>query len=361
MMSIRTAASILVLSLLVLPGCGSSGPETIDEFIDETAPSGSRGVVAVADGESLVHCDGWGTPDGNLGTALDCDTVVDVMSMTKQFTAAAILKLQMLGMLEVSDSIGDYLGPVPDDKHAITIEHLLTHTSGFVDQLGHDYDPMVRDELVSAAMASTLGAEPGSVYAYSNLGYSLLAAIVEIASGTDFEDFLRWHLFMPAGMSSTGYRLPDWDKLEVAVEYDRHGRSQGTPLDHEWADDGPWWNLRGNGGLLSTAEDMYRWHLALRGDGILGPTAKSALFKPRVREEPHETHYGFGWVITDFDGRPSAWHNGGNTRSYGELLRTIDGEAMVFWVATQAVSDEGQWDMGELGAGLTDGILSRLP
>ena len=80
-----------------------------------------------------------------------------------------------------------------------------------------------------------------------------------------YEEFLAEQLFEPAGMTQTGYVLPEWDPEDVAVEYDAQGRPQGRPYDHPWAADGPFWNLRGNGGMLSSARDMYRWQLALAG------------------------------------------------------------------------------------------------
>lgn len=357
-----TAESIALLAFIVVPlaGCAPAGPATIGSFVEETAPDGSRGVVVAANGDELVMCDGWGPVGQAEGVEFDCDTVVDVMSMTKQFTAAAVLKLHMLGKLDVTDPIDAYLEQVPADKQAITIQQLLTHTSGLTEGLGNDYDPVTRDQLVAAATASPLQTEPGTTYAYSNLGYSLLAAIIEIASGTGYEQFLAEHLFHPAGMTSTGYVLPDWGIRNVAIEYDSEGVAQGSPLDHPWAADGPWWNLRGNGGLLSTARDMYRWHVALLGSDILDKNAKSQLFEPRVREAPDDTHYGYGWVIAEHGDHTLAWHNGGNDLAYGELARTTDGAVMLFWVTTQAVSNPGGWNFEESGPDLTEGILSRL-
>lgn len=353
---------LLVIGLVSLVGCdgGPTGPDSIEGFVEKTVPERSRGVVVAAQKDELILCKGWGSSDKAGDVPLDCDTVVDIMSMTKQFTAAAVLKLQMLGELDVTDPIGEHLDGVPEDKQGITVEQLLTHTSGLVDGLGEDYEAVTRDELVVNAMESELQSRPGESYAYSNLGYSLLAAIVETASGVGYEEFVAEHLFLPAGMTSTGYVLPDWDKLDVAIEYDDQGRPQGRPLDHPWAADGPYWNLRGNGGLLSTARDMFRWHVALRGDDILDAAAREQLFKPRVREEPDDTYYGYGWVLTEHDDVPVAWHNGGNAHSYGELARTPDGQAMLFWVTTQTVSTDGDWNFEDLGPDLTEGILTRL-
>ncbi|MBB5910486.1 serine hydrolase domain-containing protein [Actinoalloteichus hymeniacidonis] len=323
-------------------------------------PEQSRGILIAAQSDELTVCQGWGFANEEDQVPFGCDTVVDVMSMTKQFTAAAVLKLQMRGELSVDDPISDYFDHVPVDKRAITVEHLLTHTSGLAGGLGDDYEPVMRDELIDRAMDSTLQSAPGTVYAYSNLGYSLLAAIVEMASASGYEAFLVEHLFTPAGMTSTGYVLPDWNQADIAIEYDADDAAQGRPTGRPWAEDGPYWNLRGNGGLLSTARDMFRWHVALLEDDVLNQDAKSQLFEPHVREEPEDTHYGYGWVITELDGQTAAWHNGANANAYGEIARTPDGRAMVFWISTQAISDQGQWDFEELGPELTEGTFTRL-
>jgi CubicO group peptidase (beta-lactamase class C family) len=348
------------LSLAPLAGYGHGDRATIEAFIRDSVPKDSRGVVVAAQGDTRVLCEGWGSADETSGLAFDCDTVVDVMSMTKQFTAAAILKLQMLGGMDVSEPIGNYLDQVPADKREITVQQLLIHSSGLVNSLGGDYEPVTRDDLVDAALNSPLQAAPGTSYAYSNLGYSLLAAIVEHASGSGYEPFLAEHMFTPAGMTSTGYVLPAWSTLNIAIEYDAQGIGQGRPFDHPWAEDGPYWNLRGNGGMLSTAQDMFRWHVALLGNDVMDDDAKSQLFEPRVREEPDDSYYGYGWVIFDYNDELLAWHNGGNNHSYGEIARTPDGTAMLFWVTTQAVSDRDGWNFEELGPEFTEGLLERL-
>jgi CubicO group peptidase (beta-lactamase class C family) len=294
--------------------------------------------------------------------AAGCDTVYDVMSMTKQFTAAAILKLETMGELRVSDRIGTHLGAVPRDKRRITLHHLLTHTSGLIDSLGGDYEPLSREQMLAGALDSKLRSRPGESHYYSNLGYSVLAAIVEKASGMGYEEFLAEHLFAPAGMTQTGYVLPRWTPGRVAVEYDPRGRPRGKPFDHPWADDGPYWNLRGNGGLLSTARDMFRWHLALERNEVLGRAAKRKLFKPHVREQPGgDSYYGYGWVITR-PGRSGrvAWHNGGNGLSYGELTRLLGRGVMVFWVTNQYRSKAGRWNFERLGPRLTEGVARRV-
>ena len=334
--------------------------EVVD-FLDRVLPDGASGTLVAADRDGVVLCQGFGMADREARTPATCDTVYDIGSVTKQFTAAAVLKLQMQGRLRVDDPIGRFLGPVPPDKAGITVEHLLTHTSGLAPSLGDDYERLTRAGLVTQAMAAPLRSTPGSTYRYSNLGYSLLAAIVQKASGMAYERFLADHLWQPAGMTSTGYVLPPWRLADVAVEYDARGRSHGRPFDHPWAASGPWWNLRGNGGLLSTANDMWRWHRALRRATVLDRRSISALFRPRVLEEPGgETSYGYGWVLQDTPLGPVAWHNGGNGLSYAELARVLGTGVMVFWVSNRVRDRDRGWDLQRLGSRITGGTLLRL-
>ena len=336
--------------------------QPISRFLDRTLPRGASGTLLAARGGELAHCRGFGMADRERRVAAGCDTVYDVMSITKQFTAAAILKLEMLGRLRLSDPITRLLGPAPADKRGITIHHLLTHTAGLVDAIGDDYDRVSRDALVRRALASELRSRPGAEYRYSNVGYSLLAAIVEEASGMDYEEFLAAHLFAPAGMTDTGYVLPDWAPGQVAVEYDPRGDAHGRPFDHPWADDGPYWNLRGNGGMLSTARDMFRWHLALEGDEILDERAKSKLFEPYVLEqEGGDSHYGYGWVVLpDSELGPIAWHDGGNGWSFAMLTRLLDDGTTVFWATNHFRDADAGWNLAQLEPELTKGIARRL-
>jgi CubicO group peptidase (beta-lactamase class C family) len=309
----RVFGCALIAVLALALAAPAQADRSIERFLDATLPHGTSGTaVAVRDGR-IVHCEGFGRGGS-------CDTVYDLMSMTKQFTAAAILKLEMQGRLRTSDPMERYVGPVPEDKRAITLHQLLTHTSGLTEGLGDDYDVLSR------------------------------------------EQFLAAHLLRPAGMTQTGYVLPAWRRGLVAVEYDERGRSRGRPFDHPWAADGPYWNLRGNGGLLSTARDMVRWHRALEGDAILSRRAKRKLFKPRVPIPAVEGYEGFraayGWAVSRTASGRMVTHSGGNGWSYGVVARFLDEGVMVFWISNRATR-AGRWDLQALARKLTLGISAR--
>ena len=368
----RSPVAVLI-TVLALAACGNGSQDpaapateprrvdpSVEEFLDHTLPDEASGtVVAARDGE-IAHCRGFGLADREAKVAAGCDTAYDIMSMTKQFTAAAILKLEMMGKLSVSDPMSEFLGPVPDDKRAITVHHLLTHTSGLTEGLGGDYVALSREEMLDGALESELRSAPGTEYSYSNLGYSILAAIVEKASGTSYERFLASHLFEPAGMRQTGYVLPAWKPDQVAVEYDENGEPKGKPFDHPCAEDGPYWNLRGNGGMLSTARDMFRWHAALEGDQVLSESAKDKMFESHVpEEEGGDSYYGYGWVVSPTDEGRIVWHDGGNGWSLGVMAMFPDQDVMVFWVSNHAYKD-GEWNLEDLEQKLTLGIAERV-
>ncbi|TDD96475.1 class A beta-lactamase-related serine hydrolase [Actinomadura rubrisoli] len=332
---------------------------SVQGFLDAALPKGPGGTAVAARDGRLLHCKGFGLADREKAVPARCDTAYDIMSITKQFTAAAIMKLEMMGELRVSDPIGDHVGPVPPDKRGITLHHLLTHTAGLDDGAGgDDYDPVSRDGMLGIVLKSRLQSAPGAEFHYSNLGYSVLAAIIEKVSGLPYERFLATHLFAPSGMRRTGYVLPRWRPDQIAVEYDEHGKPQGRPNEHPWAADGPHWFLRGNGGVLSTPRDMFRWHRALEGNAVLSAGAKRKMFKPRVyigARQGFKLHYGYGWAVTRGDGSRIVLHDGGNDWGYGDFARYLDHRVMVFWISNYAHQD-GEWNLEDHATELTRGI-----
>ncbi|HEV2845675.1 MAG TPA: serine hydrolase domain-containing protein, partial [Thermoanaerobaculia bacterium] len=295
----------------------------LDRLMSRLEAFGFSGALLVARDGRIVLEKGYGFADREKGVPFTAGTVFDIGSITKQFTAAAIVKLEMEGKLKVTDPLSKHFEGVPEDKRGITLHHLLTHSAGLVDILGGDYEEMPRDRLVGEALASKLLWPPGTGYEYSNLGYSLLAIVVEKVSGQPYEAFLQERVLTPAGLTMTGYRGPKWDLAKLAHGYSRRG-PWGTPLDHAWAPDGPWWNLRGNGGILSTVGELYKWHRALEGEAILSKEAKAKYQAPHVAEGGG-THYGYGWSIAKTSrGTTLVSHNGGNGIFAADFHRYVD-------------------------------------
>ena len=308
----------------------------IDDYMTHLEGYGFAGALLVAKDGQVVLAKGYGLADRERRIRVTPDTVFDIGSITKQFTATAILQLEARGRLKVTDPIGKYFPDVPPDKRAITLHHLLTHTSGLRSDFGGDYDPVPRDEIVRRALTEPLLSKPGERFHYSNAGYSLLASIVELLMGRGYEDFLSRNLFQPAGMLHTGYRLPQWRREDVARGY-VDGERRPATLDEPWAADGPWWNLRGNGGIHSTIWDMYRWHVALEGEAILPAEEKAKLTKPYVPQgEGSKLSYAYGWGVATTQRKTRlVTHNGGNGIFEAEFRRYLD-EGTVIFIASNA-------------------------
>ncbi|HWM95262.1 MAG TPA: serine hydrolase domain-containing protein [Thermoanaerobaculia bacterium] len=327
--------AVAVLTLAATPAMPADGVRTplgekLDAHMSRLEAYGFSGSLLVARGGEVILHKGYGFADAQRKVPFTSDTAFDVGSITKQFTATAILKLEMQGKLSVTDPISKWFEGVPEDKKGITLHHLLTHSAGLEDIFGDDYEEMPRNRLVKTALESKLLWAPGTRYRYSNAGYSLLATVVELASGKPYEVYLQESLWKPTGMTRTGYRLQEKGPLAHGVVGDRE--DWGTPLDKAWAPDGPWWNLRGNGGVLSTTGDLYKWHQALEGEKILSKEAKAKMFTPHVPEdEEGRSHYGYGWAIMKTArGTRLVSHNGGNGIFNADFRRyTDDGVVLI--------------------------------
>lgn len=297
---------------------------------------GFSGALLVSDGTHLLHkC--YGLADRANAVACDEQTAFDIGSVTKQFTGAAILKLEMQGRLSVADRIDRFLTDAPPDKRGITVHQLLTHSGGLPPAVGDDYEALSREAFVSRVWATPLRRQPGTSYEYSNVGYSLLAAIVEVVTGQAYEQYLREHLFAPAGMMHTGYRLPAWAATQVAVGY-RDETAWGKPNEKPWGPAGPYWNLLGNGGIISTTGDLYRWHQALLGEAILSQSAKTKYYTRHIEEGAGAgTYYGYGWALFPTPRNTTlVTHNGGNGFFFADVLRYLDERVTVILLTNAA-------------------------
>ncbi|HEX5043866.1 MAG TPA: serine hydrolase domain-containing protein [Candidatus Polarisedimenticolaceae bacterium] len=328
-----------------------------DAWLAEWAQAGFSGVVLAARDGKLVLAKGYGMADREGGTPFRVDSVFSIGSVTKQFTAAAILRLEQDGKLSAQDPITKFYPDAPADKRAITLHQLLTHTAGLDSDFAGDYDPVDRDAYVGRIFASKLRSAPGTTHHYANAGYSLLAAVVEKASGMPYETYLREKLFLPAGMKETGYRQPAWPAPRVAVGY--RGKDRwGTILEKTWLPDGPGWALRGNGGIHTTLADMVRWERVLEGDGnLLSAASRRKMFTAWVPEQPGgESFYGYGWATfaSPRGGRLIA-HDGGNGIFSFDFRRYVDDGLLVltFSNASDSKAFRLTEDVARLALGLT--------
>lgn len=204
---------------------------------------------------------------------LPADAVFDAGSLTKLFTAAAIYTLVQDGRLKLDDRLGDIFPDAPEDKRNISVAQLVSHRSGITNLLGaqaralsqgewsvegYDYAPLTKAEFFRRLWRSKLDFAPGTDESYSNTGFALLAAIVEQVSGQLYEAYVRSHVFQPLGMTATGYVL-DRGKRPIAQECAKGAKAWGDPIHRGVWDRGVSWNLMGNGGMLTTLDDLDKW------------------------------------------------------------------------------------------------------
>ncbi len=338
----------------------ASDGDDLDTYLTDIETGGFSGVIAVRDGD-VITTRAYGVADRENDVPVDAETVFDIGSITKQFTGAAILRLEMDGLLSVNDPLGDHVPGLPDDKGAITLHQLLTHTAGLPHGFGPDDQPIGRSEFLTLVAATPLASDPGERYEYSNVGYALLAAVIEFETGGPYEEYLRTALFEPAGMFDTGYLLPDWDDHTIAVGYDHaSGARFGRPNEQLWDVDGPYWNLLGNGGILSTGADMLRWDAALLGEQVLDATAKSKFFAPHVLDVPEVgIGYGYGWAIIPTTGAPLITHDGSNGFFYADFLRLVDHDVAVFIAANSDRDEDGDLT-ADIANHVLDGALEAM-
>jgi len=312
----------------------------LDDFLGRCEKFGFSGSVLVArDGEILLH-KGYGSAIRQDGIPNTVDTIHPVESITKPFTAIAILMLEADGRLSVEDRIGDWFEDAPPEKADLTLAQLLSHTSGFPGEYEPSVDVFDRDAIAREILGLDLEVEPGVEWHYSNPGFTLLAVIVELASGDRYDRFVKTRILEPSSMSSSGFLGGDraFDRNRVSHPYNRE-IDGGSPLDWTGGYGGDW----GAGGLLSTTGDLYRWLLALDRGLLLTQPVKEKMFAPRVAVfEDWSYGYGIFWATTERD--THFIRHGGNRSPAGvtaELRQYVDEDVTMILLVNSMIDEVG--------------------
>jgi CubicO group peptidase (beta-lactamase class C family) len=285
----------------------------LDELFVKAGGDKFAGVVLVAKGRRPLLLKGYGLADREDQTRARPGTAFCIGSITKPFTATAILRLEQAGKLKVDDPITRFFDQVPADKRTITLHHLLTHTAGLHDYHdrpgeGGDFAQMTREEAVRRILGQKLRFAPGAKAAGSNSGFTLLAAVVEKASGQTFERFLHEQVFAPAGMKQTGfYGEKRWERGFVARGYG--GQKLGANAPPDWP--GVTWALKGSGGIVTTVGDLHKFAQALRGEQHLSRATKERAYRVQARFGEGEAGAGYGWVVMPTPQKTFALQHGG--------------------------------------------------
>jgi len=267
---------------------------------------GFHGAVLVARGGRVMLSEGYGLADRGRRIRWTAATAFNGGAVAKMLTSAAILKLEEQGRLRVTDQVADYLGAFPAPKDRATIHHLLTHTAG----LAQPWAPIFRtdrDAFVQAMKSTPIDYPPGEGHRYTDLGHALLAAVIEAATGMRYEAYVRTALLEPAGMTNTRFENEPATAAPFAVEYAQAAGAESRvgPRDYLWG-------RRGAMGIITTLDDLWRWHRALERGAILGPVARARMFTGWV-DAGRTTRIGYGWEVgrsdrgTRIRHRLSAW------------------------------------------------------
>ncbi len=257
------------------------------------------GVVLVAQGDRILFRQAYGMADRSTGEPIRLDSRFRLASVSKQFTAAAILRLQDEGVLSIDDPLCRWIRPCPEAWAPIRLRHLLSHTSGVPDLMAQAnwgrrrIKPTTLDELTTASGFYRLQFEPGTKVRYSNAGFNLLAAVVEAATGSDFHTWLQTEFFGPLGMHDTGY---DGSGTVVMGYADLAGGVTPQPQANVSV-------VMGAGALYSTADDLLIWNRALHDGKLLTAQSHAEMIRdhapadtPDERGKPRRD-WGFGVFV----------------------------------------------------------------
>lgn len=304
--------------------------QTIDALLEEQYFPDEPGasVVVMIKGKP-VYRRAIGMANLELSVKLEPNMVFRIGSITKQFTAVSILMLVEQNKIALDDSVTDYLPDFPTQNHLITIRHLLTYTAGIMNYTNMPSWPqnMREDlslgELIAFFKDQPICFKPGEKSEYSNSGYVLLGAIIEKVSGLSYEAFLQEHIFTPLDMQASYYdhaktiipnRISGYDKVECGYQNAPY-LSMNLPY--------------AAGAIASTVGDLAKWDAALYGEELLKNVTLAQAFKAGTQLDGRLIQYGFGWLITDYEGFQFVEHGGGINGFLSYAIRIPEQQAYV--------------------------------
>jgi CubicO group peptidase (beta-lactamase class C family) len=309
-----------IILMLTLSGAlfysATAQPDTrqsaeFDKVMKEQFPLNETGVtVLVSSRGKIIYKKAYGRANVELNVPMQADHIFRIASLTKQFTAIAILQLMEQQKLNLHDSITRFIPDYPMQGLTITIEHLLTHTSGIRDytsikdsgqRFKMDFTP---SEMINYFQNQPMRFEPGTRYEYSNSNYFLLGHIIEKITGKSYQQYLEDNFFRPLGMANSFYA--DDKKLikNRAVGYTKAGNqienATAISMTQPYA----------AGAILSTVEDLFKWQQALQTYKLVKKETLQKAFTRYKLANGKETSYGYGWRFGFIQESPSIWHGG---------------------------------------------------
>lgn len=316
------------------------------------APGGA--VIVTRGGETLLRA-GYGMADLEHGIPIEPDMVFRLGSITKQFTAVGIMMLAEEGKLSVDDDITQHLPGYPAPKTRVTIEHLLTHTSGIpsytdnAELMAKVHAPYTVDEMLAVFKDQELEFEPGSQWDYNNSGYFLLGAIIEQVAGQSYADFVQQRIFAPLGMKKSYYG----DHEQIIPK-----RARGYHRDEDGYINAPYLSMSipyAAGSLLSTVDDLVLWNAALNSDRLLPQKVLQRMWSEYKLTNGDGTGYGYGWAVGENNGSPVIHHAGGIHGFSTMGIRLPEQDVYVAVLSNNPQSERGAGYLAQRAAALLSG------
>ncbi|SMD08166.1 serine hydrolase domain-containing protein [Pedobacter africanus] len=315
MIRYKTLCSLLLISVFIFSISYTASAQSLEAKIDSlirkdfAGNDGPGGVFMVAQHGKPVYEKAFGKANLELNAAMAPEHVFQLGSMTKQFTAIAILMLEEQGKLAVSDPLSKYVPDYPQgDK--ITLHHLLTHTSGIRDFTKMKSLPEIaQKDMTPRMMVDFFKNEkvdflPGEKFEYNNSGYVLLGYIIELVSGGTYEDFINKQIFEKAGMKQSCYASDR--KVILNRAYGYHKKTTGYVNKTTISFSVPF----ASGALMSTSEDLLKWQEALNKHLLLSEQETRKAFSRYRLNNGEEFTYGYGWHLKTLNGRATREHGG---------------------------------------------------
>lgn len=349
----RSWLALVSIAILLCSNCTVSGEDLtakLKERMDAAVKDGDfSGAVIVTKDHKPLLCQGFGFANRELEVPNTPQTKFRLGSISKQFTAMAVMILQEKGKLSVEDLISKHLESTPPAWEKITIRHLLNHTSGIPSYTGFPQmmSRTVRqaatvDEVVATFRDRELEFQPGERFTYSNSAYVLLGKVIERASGQEYEKFLDEAIFQPLAMNDTGYDHNQTVLPRRAAGYLKtpKGLENAPYIDMTWPFSA--------GGLYSTVDDLSRWDQALASGKLISTESYQSMFSPGKGD------YGYGWFIRERGGRKEIGHGGGIHGFSTSIIRYPDDKVCVI-VLSNFIPSSADKIAGDL-AGIVLGI-----
>jgi CubicO group peptidase (beta-lactamase class C family) len=314
----------------------------VEKIVTETRKEfGAPGIsVAVVVDDEIAWSGGYGLADVENQVPATAETVYRIASISKPMAATALMQLVEQGRVDIDEPVQKYAPYFPEKPLTITLRHILTHTSGIRSYKPGEFDMKEHFDSVRNAIGifkdDPLLFTPGSLYHYSSYAFNLIAGVIETASGLTFEAYMREKIWRPAGMTATrlehqGPIVPH--RARQYVKADSNGRVRNAP----YADLSIKWS---GGGMISTVEDLARFHIALNTGKLLKTETLAYMYTPYTLADGNVIDYGLGWRINKDDkGRTWIEHGGGATGGSSYLLRYPEGKLAVAFICN--VQDAG--------------------